>query len=144
MEASAAASPSYAPTAPQARNGLGVAALVCGIVGLVLSVIPLLFVVGFPLGILGVVFGAIGWRRGNRKEATNRGMAIAGLVTGLIAIVIAIIAIASIGSAVDSLNNDLNKANSASASPASFQSAQRQVDRQEHHLLHQGIFVGNQ
>lgn len=85
--------------------GFGVAALVCGIVGVFLALSPIVFVVGFPLGI---GFGAIGIRRAKRAEATKRGMAITGLITGLIAVVIAIIAIARISSAVDSLNNDLN------------------------------------
>jgi len=119
--------------------------MVLGIVGLVLSVIPLLFVIGLPLGILAIVFGAIGIRRATRGEATNRGQAITGLVTGLIAVVIAIIAVASIGSAIDSLNNDLNNVNtSANASAASFQRAQLRVDRQEHQLVHQALFIGNQ
>lgn len=140
---SATAPAAGAPIGAQPRNGLGVAALVCGIVGLVLAVIPFLFVVGLPLGILAIVFGGIGMRRAKRGEATNRGHAIAGLITGLIATVIAIIAIATISSAVDSLNNDLNNVDT-SASPASFQRAQQRVDGQEHHLIHQATFITNQ
>ena len=52
-------------------------------------------IIFFPLaGLLGVVaaiFGAVGIRRANRGEADNKSHAVAGLVTGLIALVIAAI-----------------------------------------------------
>jgi hypothetical protein len=66
----------------QPRNGLGVAALVLGI----LSIIPgvVMIVVGVVLGILAIIFGVIGIARARRGEATNRGMAIAGLVCGAV------------------------------------------------------------
>lgn len=64
----------YAPPPPR---GLSIAALVLGIVGLFVS----WFVLGIP-SILAVVFGHIGLRR----EPAGRGMAIAGLVTGYLAI----------------------------------------------------------
>lgn len=39
----------------RAGNGLAVAALVCGIVGAVFGLIPLVFVLAFILGILGIL-----------------------------------------------------------------------------------------
>jgi hypothetical protein len=62
-------------------NGLGTAGLVLGIVGAALSLVPVL---GFILGVLATTFGGIGVAKANRGEATNRGMAIAGLVLGII------------------------------------------------------------
>jgi hypothetical protein len=56
------------------RNGMGVAALVLGIVG---------FLIG-PASILAIVFGRIGLNRAARGEATNRGVAQAGLVLGVV------------------------------------------------------------
>ncbi|MCC3762483.1 DUF4190 domain-containing protein [Glycomyces sp. TRM65418] len=70
--------------ARQARNGLGTAALVCGIVAVVLSFVPVLNVFTWPLGILAVVFGAIGWSRANKGQATNKTIAITGLALGVI------------------------------------------------------------
>jgi len=76
-------------------NGLSIASLVCGIVGIIVGFLPICGAfVAVPLGILSVIFGAIG-----RKSATSKGMAIAGLVLGVLAIVISIgwWAIAAIG-----------------------------------------------
>lgn len=66
------------------RNGLGLAALVCGIIAVVLSLIPVLNVFTWPLGVLAIVFGAIGWGRVNNGTATNKGQAITGLVLGIV------------------------------------------------------------
>jgi hypothetical protein len=73
----------FPPGHQSARNGMGTAALVLGIIGVVLSwtVYP-----GFILGILAIVFGAIGLGRVRRGEATNRGAARAGLVLGIVAL----------------------------------------------------------
>ena len=71
---------------PKMENGLGVAALVLGI----LAVLSGWIIVGGVLGILAVIFGIIGIRKANRGRADNKGMAIGGLVTGLIGIAISI------------------------------------------------------
>ncbi len=69
----------------QPSNGLGIAAMVVGIVALVLSWIPFL---GLLLAIVALVLGVLGLRKANRGEATNKGMAIAGLATGGVALII--------------------------------------------------------
>ncbi|MDB4958233.1 MAG: hypothetical protein JWO36_5802 [Myxococcales bacterium] len=61
-----------------------VAALVIGIVGLVLSLVPCLGMYALPLTILGVVLGALGM-----KKVPGKGMAIAGMVCGLVGTLIA-------------------------------------------------------
>ena len=68
-----------------ARNGLGIAALVLGILGLLTSI----FVVGGVLGLVAIVLGVMGLGRVKRGEATNRGMAIAGIVLGALAVLLA-------------------------------------------------------
>jgi uncharacterized membrane protein len=67
----------------QPRNGLGMAALVCGIAAVVTSFIPVVNWFTWPLGVLAIVFGAIGWSRANKGQATNRPIAITGLVLGI-------------------------------------------------------------
>jgi NADH:ubiquinone oxidoreductase subunit 6 (subunit J) len=78
--------------------GLAIAGFVCGLVGLVLSAIIICFFIGGPVALVGVVLSAIGLRQANERGA-KRGLAIAGLVCGiigvLIALVVTIIAIAS-------------------------------------------------
>jgi len=72
----------YPPPAP--RNGLGIAALVVGIIALVgaISVVG-----GILLGIVAVVLGFAGRARVKRGEATNGGTALAGIVLGVVAVV---------------------------------------------------------
>ncbi|MFJ7060362.1 DUF4190 domain-containing protein [Streptomyces griseobrunneus] len=73
------------PWGPQPSNGLGTAALVLGIISVVGFC---MYGVNIILGILALIFGIIGLGRAKRGEATNRGMAIAGIITGSIGIVI--------------------------------------------------------
>ncbi len=81
----------YQPSTPVARtqsNGLAIASLVCGIVGLIFF--------AFILGPLAIIFGGVARSRA-RRGADHGGMAIAGLVLGILDIVLfaAIIAAAS-------------------------------------------------
>ena len=71
------------------RNGFGTAALVLGVVSLVL------FVFIFP-PVLALVFGFLGRARAKRGEATNKGSATAGIVLGLIGLALAAVAITGI------------------------------------------------
>lgn len=84
------------PIAPTLRNGLGVTALVLGIVSIVLSWIP---VFGLILGTLALIFGAIGHQRARKAEADNPGMAITGIVLGAVTTVIGVGMIAAMVSA---------------------------------------------
>ncbi|GAA1434310.1 DUF4190 domain-containing protein [Streptomyces thermospinosisporus] len=72
----------------QPSNGMGTAGLVLGIIGVVCSLTFFLWFFGVILGILGIIFGAIGRSKANRGEATNKGAATAGLVCGIVATVI--------------------------------------------------------
>ena len=67
------------------KNGLGIAALVLGILGLLTS----LFVIGGALGLIAIILGVMGLGRVKRGEATNRGMAIAGIVLGVLSVLLA-------------------------------------------------------
>lgn len=77
-------STAYGAPARTGRNGLGTAALVVGIISIVTCWV---WYVGGVLAILAIVFGMIGRQRAARGEATNRGGATAGLVTGIIGLV---------------------------------------------------------
>lgn len=75
---------SGAPPA-QPRNGLGVAALVLGILAIVTCFTA---VGGVLLGVLAVIFGVVGVRRAGRGAATNRGVALAGTITGALGLIL--------------------------------------------------------
>lgn len=69
------------------RNGFGVAALVLGLLALVLSWTIL---GGLVFGLLALIFGLLGRARAKRGEATNGGMSVAGVVLGILGLLIAI------------------------------------------------------
>ena len=71
-------------------NGIGVAGFVTGLIGLLLSWVP---IAGIVLGALGVVLGGVGVSQG-RKAGRPTGLAVAGVVLGALAVVIAIVLIA--------------------------------------------------
>jgi hypothetical protein len=79
--------PGYGAPTPPPRNGFGIAALVLGLLALVLC---WTIVGGVILGILAVVFGLLGRARAKRGEATNGGLSVAGIVLGIIGLLAAI------------------------------------------------------
>jgi membrane-bound ClpP family serine protease len=79
------------------RNGMGTAALILGILGLVLVVLILFAPLGAFLGLLAVIFGIVGLLRAGRGEADNRGQAVAGLATGAVALVVGLVLSIGIG-----------------------------------------------
>jgi Domain of unknown function (DUF4190) len=72
-------------------NGLAVAALVLGIVGVVAGVTVILFFVAFPLGVLALIFGLVGQSNARKRDGAGRGQAIAGTVLGSVTIGLSII-----------------------------------------------------
>lgn len=77
------------PGGPPANpsNGMGIAALVLGI----LSIVGGLFVIGGLLGVLAIIFGFLGRGKAKRGEATNGGMALAGIITGFVGIALSVL-----------------------------------------------------
>lgn len=92
----------------QPANGMAIAALVCGIVGVVLGLIPFTFFLALVLGVCAVVFGPLGWNRANKVPAAGRkGIAIAGTVLGIVAILLGVIGAFIVDDTVDDINQDL-------------------------------------
>ncbi|MFF4762193.1 DUF4190 domain-containing protein [Streptomyces sp. NPDC001292] len=78
------------PMPPQ--NGMGTTAMVLGIMSCTMFCFYGIF--GVVLGVLAVVFGIKGRRKAERGEANNHGQAQAGLITGIIGIVLGFLMIA--------------------------------------------------
>ena len=95
--------------AARRRNGMGTAALVLGVVAVVLVLLLLFSPIGAFLGLLAVLFGILGIMRANRGEADNRGQAVAGLVTGAIALLVGVFFTISIGVWFSTHVNDFNR-----------------------------------
>jgi hypothetical protein len=101
----------YPPAAPYPaalpRNGLGTAGFVTGIIGLVFSPIPLIGVVAWPLVIVGLILSILGFVRANNGGATNKGLALAGIIVSALGLVVCIIWVAAFGKAVSDTANSL-------------------------------------
>ncbi len=61
---------------------MAIAALVCGILGIIGGFIPVVMYFTLVLAILGIVFGV----KGRRQGGANTGLATAGLVCGIIGV----------------------------------------------------------
>ena len=70
-------------------HGMGVAALIMGIISVVVAFIPCLGLLAFFTAIVAIVLGAIGISQASCSE-TPKGLAIGGLVTGALALLISI------------------------------------------------------
>ncbi|HEY0013463.1 MAG TPA: hypothetical protein VGB79_11515 [Allosphingosinicella sp.] len=82
---------------PQANtNTMGTAAMVLGIIALVLSFIPVIGMISWILAPLAIIFGIIGLNR----VGVPKGGAIAGLATGGVALVICLLWALAFGAAV--------------------------------------------
>jgi hypothetical protein len=97
-QAPAAAAPSFLTPETQtpypvaeSKNGLALAGMILGIVGLVLSITVVL---GIILGSLALIFGIIGRNRAKAlPQHTNSGKALAGIILGVIAIGVSVLII---------------------------------------------------
>ncbi len=82
-----------APLPSVRRNGLGTAALVLGLLAALLCWIP---VVGLVLALVTVGLATTALRRVGRRQATNRGAAVTGLVLGVLALVVSVLLTAAL------------------------------------------------
>lgn len=106
--------PSGAAPTRSLPTGMAVAALVLGILGLLTSA----FLLGGLLGLVAVILGVIALSKIKRGEAGGRGMAIGGIITGILAMLVTILIVATVGAFfannkddIDSLTECLNRAN---------------------------------
>ncbi|MEV0698008.1 DUF4190 domain-containing protein [Saccharopolyspora sp. NPDC050389] len=90
--------PNYSPARPQPQRGAGLAitGLVLGLCALLFSLIPFIGVIAWVLAPLGLIFGIIGLR-------ARKGMAITGIATSAVALVICIAWLGSFVSSVSEL-----------------------------------------
>lgn len=96
-----------------AGQGMGIAALVLGIVGAIAAFIPCFGLVAVIFGVLAIIFGAIGLSQAKREKAPTT-MPLAGLVLGIVAtafvIIWVLVVVGTFGSAVMSHKDEIQKA----------------------------------
>ncbi|MFF9914488.1 DUF4352 domain-containing protein [Streptomyces sp. NPDC013457] len=106
---------SYDTQTPQvphvaARNGLGTAALVLGIIGTVSGFIPFLFWLAGILGLIALILGLTGRGRVKRGEANNKGVTTTGAILGLAALILSVVGVVVTYVLVSDAVNDAAKA----------------------------------
>lgn len=101
------------PEPQAAGNGLAVAALVLGIIGVFFGMIPLTFFIAWILGTLALVFGLVG-----RRRRVRRAMAIWGAALGLVSLVLGVVGVIIVGRAVEEFGEALEELDEAFSRPA--------------------------
>ena len=86
------------------KKGLSIAGMVLGIIAICFSFIPILNYISIILGILAAVFGLIGTIKG-----AGRGMAITGLILGVISCFLVYNYYAKLGEVVDTISEGMNE-----------------------------------
>ncbi|MGJ7909027.1 MmpS family transport accessory protein [Actinopolyspora sp. H202] len=91
------------------KNGMGITALVLGLVGILLAWIPIIGFFGFILGALAIIFGIIAVVRSHKGTATNMVMSYIGLAAGVIAFVVSIVVFTVLVNEVDKQLDEMNQ-----------------------------------
>jgi hypothetical protein len=92
-------------------SGLGVSALVLGIIGIVFSFVPIINNICLVLGILAIIFSGCSFHStGKNGSKRGRGMVVAGLVLGILSIVITLCMQASFSNSLNKATSGLDKA----------------------------------
>jgi hypothetical protein len=90
---------------PTKKTGFATAALVLGIIGLVFAFIPIFGIfIAIPLGVLAVIFAVIGLVK------KNKGLSIAGLITGALAILLSIVMFVAVYNVASAVSDAVNQA----------------------------------
>lgn len=98
--------PPFPGPPPQPQNGLGVTALVLGIIG---AVTFFTVWMGIVLGVLALIFGLVGLSKARKGMATNKGVALAGTILGGIAVVVSVVWLVVVVMAVKSVSDEIQK-----------------------------------
>lgn len=88
-------------TAVSEKNGLATAGMVLGIIALAIVWIPVLGLAALPLALVGTPLAGVGFARSKRSGA-GRGTAIAGLVLGIVALIMFFVIMGAWGAALSS------------------------------------------
>jgi hypothetical protein len=104
----------------QKTSGLAVAALVLGIIAILFSWIPFVNAFAIAPGVLAIIFGLIGFfATGKAKGKGGKGLAVAGLVLGVVSAIIFFTINSAVGSAMNEASEQANKEYSVTIDSAS-------------------------
>ncbi|MCI0688708.1 MAG: DUF4190 domain-containing protein [Sporichthyaceae bacterium] len=95
---------------PEPRNGLGLAAVIVGGIGILFGLVPLTFWIAGPLALAAIVLGLAGRGRVRRGNATNGRMAVTGTILGVGAAALSMVGAVIVFGAFDQAAEDLDDA----------------------------------
>lgn len=98
------------------RNGMGTAALVLGIVGVLFSLVPIIGIIAWPMVIIGLGLGIAGILQARQGRADNKGVAIAGTVLSAFGLLFCLMYTAVFAAAVSGTSTTTSAATGGSAS----------------------------
>jgi hypothetical protein len=93
------------PSGPPS-NGLATTGFVCGLVGLIICLIPFGIFFGGIVAVIGIVFGFLGRSRA-REVGTGRGMATAGSVLGVVGLIVGVLWLVVFGSIFNRVKDNI-------------------------------------
>jgi hypothetical protein len=112
------------PSNPEAGKNLGIAGLIVGIISAIFSFVPCLGMWAIVPAIVGIILSAISMKQAG--PGGSKGMAIGGLVTSIIGLLIAaywLYLAMAVGKAIETGVNDLEKAGALDSLSKAFQQA---------------------
>ena len=112
--------PRYAPPVKQSTSGLAIAGLVLGIVAALTSFLPIINNASFFIALLGLVLAIAGLVSTRKGKHSGKGIAIAGIVLGIVSAAIVLATQAMYSAAIDAATEGLTSGStpvSASAQP---------------------------
>ncbi|RCG17852.1 hypothetical protein DTL70_26705 [Streptomyces diacarni] len=100
------------------RNGLGLTALILGLLGALSGLVPILFWASGTLGVIGLVLGLAGRSRAKKGLATNGRTALTGLLLSLLSFALGVWGLITVVTALDDAANEIDKELNSGAPPA--------------------------
>lgn len=128
--------PSVSTAGKPSTSGMAIAGLVLGIVAIVTSFLPIINNVSFFLAFVGIILAIVGFVGIRKGKHSGSGIAIAGIVLGILSIIIVLVTQAMFSSALNAASDELTArstpvaAQSQDASAASGSKAAEAVDYQ--------------
>jgi len=97
------------PENPNAPKGFAITGLVLGISGAVMSITPCLNLIGIIPNVLGIIFSSLALRAANAGTGSGRRMAIAGLVCGIIGILLWLIMMLAVSKSMNDASDSFRQ-----------------------------------
>ncbi|SDO72346.1 DUF4190 domain-containing protein [Geodermatophilus sp. DSM 45219] len=115
--------PPFQPEPPRKGSGLAIASMVLGIIALLLSWIPIVNYLAAVLAVVALGLGIPALLRARRGVAGGRGLAITGLVTSVVALVLVVVTQLLFSAVIDEVERSLDEETGSAAAPELAQPA---------------------